>query len=94
MTYVPARNTIFLSLALSFADVRGDFTSGPVLEHPQQMPGARFFPNARLNFAENLLKFDDEQPALVFRNERGGFVSSRRERERARRRAVLSQKIV
>ncbi len=35
------------------------------------MPGARFFPNARLNFAENLLKFDDEQPALVFRNERG-----------------------
>jgi len=54
-----------------FADVRGDFTSGPVLEHPQQMPGARFFPNARLNFAENLLKFDDEQPALVFRNERG-----------------------
>src|SRR5580693_2663807 len=54
-----------------FADVRGDFTAGPVLEHPQQMPGARFFPNARLNFAENLLKFDDEEPALVFRNERG-----------------------
>jgi acetoacetyl-CoA synthetase len=54
-----------------FADVRGDFSSGPVLEHAEQMPGARFFPNARLNFAENLLKFDDEQPALVFRNERG-----------------------
>ena len=35
------------------------------------MPGARFFPNARLNFAANLLKFDDDQPALVFRNERG-----------------------
>ncbi len=35
------------------------------------MPGARFFPDARLNFAENLLRYDDEQPALVFRNERG-----------------------
>ena len=54
-----------------FADVRGDLASGPVLVNPTQMPGARFFPEARLNFAENLLKFDDEQPALVFRNERG-----------------------
>ena len=54
-----------------FADVRADWGDGPVLENPQQMPGARFFPNARLNFAANLLKFDDEQPALVFRNERG-----------------------
>ena len=54
-----------------FADVRADWGEGPVLENPQQMPGARFFPNARLNFAANLLKFDDEQPALVFRNERG-----------------------
>jgi acetoacetyl-CoA synthetase len=36
-----------------------------------RMPGARFFPNARLNFAENLLRYRDEQAALVFRNERG-----------------------
>ena len=35
------------------------------------MPGARFFRDARLNFAENLLRYDDEQPALVFRSERG-----------------------
>ena len=53
-----------------FADLRGDFT-GPALQHPAQMPGALFFPEARLNFAANLLRFDDEQPALVFRNERG-----------------------
>ncbi len=31
----------------------------------------RFFPGARLNFAENLLRFDDDRPALVFRNEAG-----------------------
>ena len=33
------------------------------------MPGARFFPQARLSFADNLLRFRDEQPALIFRNE-------------------------
>jgi acetoacetyl-CoA synthetase len=54
-----------------FADVRGDFRDGPVIEHPREMPGARFFPAAHLNFAENLLKFADEQAALIFRNERG-----------------------
>jgi acetoacetyl-CoA synthetase len=35
------------------------------------MPGARFFPTARLNFAENLLRFRDQRPAIVFRNDRG-----------------------
>ncbi|MGH8137233.1 MAG: acetoacetate--CoA ligase [Steroidobacteraceae bacterium] len=54
-----------------FTDVRADWGTGPVLEHAERMPGARFFPNACLNFAENLLRFRDEQPALVFRNERG-----------------------
>jgi len=35
------------------------------------MPGARFFPNARLNFAENLLRYRGEQTAIIFRNECG-----------------------
>jgi acetoacetyl-CoA synthetase len=54
-----------------FADVRAEWGTGPVIENPQRMPGARFFPDARLNFAENLLRFGDEHPALIFRNERG-----------------------
>jgi acetoacetyl-CoA synthetase len=54
-----------------FADVRADWGSGPPIENPTAMPGARFFTGTRLNFAENLLRYDDEQPALVFRNERG-----------------------
>lgn len=33
------------------------------------MPGARWFPGARLNFAENLLRRRDEATALVFRGE-------------------------
>src|SRR5579862_583851 len=54
-----------------FADIRADWGEGPALLHPERMPGARFFPNARLNFAANLLRFADDEPALVFRNERG-----------------------
>jgi acetoacetyl-CoA synthetase len=61
----------FWSELAHFADTRADWGAGPVIEHPAQMPGARFFPGARLNFADNLLKFADEQPALIFRNERG-----------------------
>jgi acetoacetyl-CoA synthetase len=37
-----------------------------VVADPQRMPGARFFPDARLNFAENLMRRRDEGDALVF----------------------------
>ncbi len=53
-----------------FADVAGS-RSGPVLVDGGRMPGARWFPGTRLNFAENLLRGPDREPALVFRNERG-----------------------
>jgi acetoacetyl-CoA synthetase len=39
---------------------------GTVLEARDRMPGARWFPDARLNFAENLLCRNDEAPAIVF----------------------------
>ncbi|TLY75269.1 MAG: acetoacetate--CoA ligase [Gammaproteobacteria bacterium] len=61
----------FWSELARFADVRAEWGAGPAIEHAGRMPGARFFPGARLNFAANLLKFEDDQPALVFRNERG-----------------------
>src|ERR1700757_4274188 len=61
----------FWSELARFADVRADWGEGPVIEHPGQMPGARFFPAARLNFAENPPKFPDDREALIFRNERG-----------------------
>ena len=58
-----------------FAEVRAEWGTGPDIGNEAgvpsaQMPGAQFFPGARLNFADNLLRYDDEQPALVFRNER------------------------
>ena len=39
-----------------------------VLEHGDKMPGAKWFPEARLNFAQNLLERGN-QSALVFRGE-------------------------
>src|SRR5690348_2088689 len=40
-----------------------------VLDAGDRMPGARFFPTARLNYAENLLRKRDRSDALVFRGE-------------------------
>ena len=40
-----------------------------VLVDGDRMPGAKWFPEARLNFAENLLRRDDDSDALVFRGE-------------------------
>ena len=42
-----------------------------VLIHPTQMPGARFFPDASLNFAENLLRHRGDDIALISRLESG-----------------------
>ncbi|HEV8178099.1 MAG TPA: AMP-binding protein, partial [Gemmatimonadales bacterium] len=38
---------------------------------PDPKLGPRWFPGARLNFAENLLRYADDQPAIVFWNEAG-----------------------
>jgi acetoacetyl-CoA synthetase len=38
---------------------------------PDPVLGPRWFPGARLNFAENLLRFEDGHPAVVFGNEQG-----------------------
>ena len=38
---------------------------------PDPVRGPRWFPGARLNFAENLLRHSDDRPAIVFWNERG-----------------------
>ena len=42
-----------------------------VLVDGKQMPGAKWFPDARLNFAENMLKRGDQGDAFVFWDERG-----------------------
>ncbi len=54
-----------------FCGVVGDGPGAVVLEDPGRMPGARWFPEARLNFAENLLQWSGPGPALIFRREDG-----------------------
>ena len=42
-----------------------------VLVDGDKMPGAKWFPDARLNYAENLLRRRDDGEAIVFRSENG-----------------------
>ena len=52
-----------------FCDVIAEGRVDVVLEDADRMPGARWFPEARLNYAENLLRRSDEAIAIVFRGE-------------------------
>ncbi|WP_054310177.1 acetoacetate--CoA ligase [Mesorhizobium sp. 1M-11] len=58
----------FWELVWKFCDIVGD-KGETVLADGDRMPGARFFPDARLNFAENLLKKTGSSNAIVFRGE-------------------------
>ena len=52
-----------------FCDVVAQTRGNVVLEDGDRMPGARWFPGARLNYAENLLRRADDAVAIVFRGE-------------------------
>src|SRR3979490_468749 len=49
-----------------FASVRARTKGAQVLVNGDRMPGARWYPEARLNFAENLLRRRDASTAMVF----------------------------
>ncbi len=49
-----------------FCGVVAEGAGEPVLVDGDKMPGAKFFPQARLNFAENLLRRRDQSDAIVF----------------------------
>ena len=52
-----------------YCGVRAATPPGPAVSHPERIPGAKWFPEARLNFARNLLRCQDDTPALIFRTE-------------------------
>ncbi len=52
-----------------FAGIVADTKGDTVLEGAHRMPGARWFPRARLNYAENLLQRRDNSEAIVFHGE-------------------------
>lgn len=63
---------------------------GRVVDSPDKMPGARFFPDARLNFAENLLRQVGAKPVIFAADESGTdrTISADQLRESVRRAAA------
>jgi len=60
----------FWSMVWDYFDVIGEKGS-TVVTDKEKMPGAKWFPEAKLNFAENLLRHKDDHIALIFRGENG-----------------------
>lgn len=52
-----------------FTEISASQTYDEVIDDVSKMPGTRWFSGARLNFAENLLRYKDNQTALIFRGE-------------------------
>ena len=61
----------FWSGVWKFCEVIASHCGDSVLEEAQKFPGARWFPQARLNFAANLLRYRDDRIALVSLRENG-----------------------
>lgn len=56
----------FWPAIIDYVGLKAESWGDSVLVDGYKMPGAKFFPNARLNFSENLLVRDDDTDALVF----------------------------
>ncbi len=59
----------FWTAVWDFSGIVAKNRGNAVLINPGKMPGARFFPDAILNFSENLLRRRDDGIALIFRAE-------------------------
>jgi len=55
----------FWALLWTFGEVRGTMGARRLVDG-DRMPGAQWFPDARLNFAENLLRGRDDSLAISF----------------------------
>jgi len=52
-----------------FGDIRVSRGYDTVVDDLERMPGAKWFAGARMNFAENLLRYRDDHVALIFKGE-------------------------
>ncbi len=52
-----------------FAGIKASKHYDRVIDDVKKMPGAKWFSGARLNFAENLLRYRDDQTAMIFKGE-------------------------
>ncbi len=60
------RPEAFWSKLWDFCGIRAETRGKRMIIDRNKMPGGRFFPDAKLNYAENLLRRNDDKPALVF----------------------------
>ena len=65
------KREVFWPAVWDFTGIQASRPWDSVLENGDAMPGARWFVGSRLNFAENLLRHRDCQPAIIFRGENG-----------------------
>lgn len=56
----------FWASVWEFVDIKHSQKYDFVVDDPYKMPGAKWFSGAKLNFAENLLRYRDEKPAFIF----------------------------
>jgi acetoacetyl-CoA synthetase len=61
----------FWASVWDFTEIKASRRFDKVVADLAKYPGTDWFPGARLNFAENLLRFRDNHPAFVFRGEDG-----------------------
>ena len=59
----------FWAAMWEFAHIKASHPYDQVIEDVKKMPGAKWFSGARLNFAENLLRYRDDHLALIFKGE-------------------------
>ncbi len=59
----------FWAAMWEFAEIKVSRSYDEIIDDLSKMPGARWFPGSRLNFAENLLRFRDDHTALTFKGE-------------------------
>ena len=61
----------FWASVWDFTEIKASRRFDKVVADLAKYPGTDWFPGARLNFAENLLRFRDDHPAFIFRGEGG-----------------------
>ena len=59
----------FWSSIWDFFEIKGLKGTKPYIEPENQMPGSKFFPNGKVNYAENMLLGDVSGSAIVFKSE-------------------------
>ncbi|MBS3779580.1 MAG: acetoacetate--CoA ligase [Desulfovermiculus sp.] len=59
----------FWATLWDFLDIQATQPYTQVIDNVTKMPGAKWFSGAKLNFAQNLLRYRDDQTAIIFQSE-------------------------